>query len=159
RLPPGDLVGSGLVGSGWLTSSRASTLQAGEPRPSTEMFCGQSGMHTSSSPVTFVAPEGRSLRIGETERLVAKNSVAWSSWTAGEPVTGLERTTGLWDDSLRPKENSRSKPHAFSQAEELRAGSGSTQRLADAGPQTDERFSGMPGAVIGSMLLSSSGSL
>src|SRR5262249_27241057 len=119
----------------------------------------QSGMHTSSSPVTFVAPEGRSLRIGETERLVAKNSVAWSSWTAGEPVTGLERTTGLWDDSLRPKENSRSKPHAFSQAEELRAGSGSTQRLADAGPQTDERFSGMPGAVIGSMLLSSSGSL
>src|SRR5262245_24282860 len=80
RLPPGDLLGSGLLGAAWLSSSSASSLQTGEPRPSTQTVRGQSGVRTADSPATFVAPEGRNLRVAETERPVAERSAGWSSW-------------------------------------------------------------------------------
>lgn len=153
RLPPGDLVGSGLLGTAWLTSSSASSLQAGEPRQSTQMIHGRQSVYSDGSPSNLVAP------VAETERPVAERSVGRLSWLVSEPVAGLEMTAGLLDNPLPPVENSRSKPRNFSQAEELSAGTGLTQSLADVGPQAGVLVSGTLGTATGSMVISSSGGL
>src|SRR5262249_40356212 len=139
RLPPGDMVGSGLLGAAWLSASSASSLRVGEPRQSTQMFGGHPGAPTAGSPASSVAPEGRNLREGETERPVALRSVGWSSWTAWEAIAGPEMTAGPWDDPFRPMERSRSKPPGFSHPEESGAGGSSADPPCQARPPARSR--------------------
>lgn len=158
-MPPGDLLAC-LLGAAGLSSSGVNGSPASEPRPSTQTVPGQSAKAAAGSTATFVAPEGPSYRVVETERPSADGAVGRSSWTAGEPFAELDLTAGLGDDPfhplgddpLHPLGNSRSGPRDFSQAV---GDSGSAQYLAESAPQPDFRASGTPGTPTGSGAISS----
>ncbi len=131
RLPPGDLVGSGLLGASGTQARRAS-----EGSPS---LAGPSGLWEACPP--------------------AHAGVGRSSWAAWEGNARSEVTAGPRDDLLRATRNSRPTLHVPSQAEEQSAGFGPASRLAEAGLRTGSLPSGMTGAATGSVVIAPSDTL